>query len=52
MIEEWTDKNGDVYRWNAESNRYLLQKKEKAPAKKKPAAKKTVKKTAKKELAH
>jgi|TARA_R100001463_G_scaffold80099_3_gene134527 hypothetical protein len=44
MVEEWTDKNGDIYRWDADSNRYLLQKKAKAPAKKKTSKAKKEKK--------
>lgn len=37
MIEEWTDKNGDIYRWDEKSNRYL---KVKATSKKKSSSKK------------
>jgi len=42
-MDEWTDKNGDLYRLDADAPagvvRYLLVKKEKAPAKKKSSSK-------------
>jgi|TARA_Y100000015_G_C2359996_1_gene74743 hypothetical protein len=39
MIEEWTDKNGDLYRWDKEAQRYVLVKKTKTSAKKSKAKK-------------
>lgn len=43
-MDEWTDKNGDLYRLDADAPegvvRYLLVKKAKAPAKKKSNSKK------------
>ncbi|MDA7548551.1 hypothetical protein N8748_00610 [bacterium] len=52
-MDEWTDKNGDVYRLDADAPegvvRYLLVKKVKAPAKAKAPAKKSKSKSKKKE---
>ncbi len=41
MIEEWTDKNGDLRRWDDKAKGYVLVKKAKAkaPAKKSRAKK-------------
>ena len=39
MIEEWTDKNGDLRRWDEKAKGYVLVKKGKAPAKKSRAKK-------------
>ena len=40
MIEEWTDKNGDIYRWDEETKRYLVVKKAKTASKSKSKSKK------------
>lgn len=40
MIEEWTDKNGDVYRWDEKTNRYLVSKNTKTASKSKSKSKK------------
>ncbi len=40
MIEEWTDKNGDVYRWDEKIKRYLVAKKAKTASKSKSKSKK------------
>ncbi len=44
MIEEWTDKNGDLRRWDEKAKGYVLVKKAKAPAKKKNSKAKKEKK--------
>ena len=39
MLEEWHDKNGDLYRWSDEAKGYVLVKKARATAKKSRAKK-------------